>query len=135
MVIDMVPLAEIKHQYPFMFSLNGLMDEFELSRFQLEDRFSEEIDRLSALVLTIPPKKTEKRALQGLRKLITSASDLGAQTSKPWFSYCWVTIPIPSLVFTNGSYKNYQEMERKYSKRIPNYLFFRTNGNLVNIFQ
>ena len=61
MVINMVPLAEIKRQYPFMFCLKGLMDEFELiMKFQLEDRFSEEIDRLSALVLTIPPKKTEK---------------------------------------------------------------------------
>ena len=79
MVIEMVPLAEIKGQYPFMFCLKGLMDEFELiMKFQLEDRFSEEIDRLSTLVLAIPPKKTEKGALQELRKLITSASDLGA---------------------------------------------------------
>ena len=98
------------------------MDEFELiMKFQLEDRFSEEIDRLSALVLTIPPKKTEKGALQELRKLITSASDLGAQTGKPWFSYSWVPKPIPGLIFTNGSSKNYlhsQEIERKYSKSI-----------------
>ena len=62
-----------------MFCLNGLMEEFELiMKFQLENRFSEEIDMLSTLELSIPPKKTEKGALQDLRKLITSASDLGA---------------------------------------------------------
>ena len=90
------------------------MEEFQrIMNFQLEDRFNQGIDRLSTVVLSIPPKKNETEALQELRKLISIASDLAVQTGKPWFSYCLATKLISSTPLFIGLYKCYVTLQGK----------------------
>ena len=79
----MVPIKDLKLQYPFLFSKTGMLDDFELiMEFDLEERFLQEMDRLSVPIFALAARKNEKKQLIELRKLVANSDDLELQSCK-----------------------------------------------------